>query len=102
MIDSAKRGGQLADAASSGSAHTVMANNRFHIDRQTSTNAQGSHKVAIQTNKGKPSTIGQVVIHPEYKPSAKLVSEFIPFQVICLSNFNLGCRPVETLCADRT
>jgi len=78
MIDSARQGGQLGVAASSGSARTVMANNRFHIDRQTSTNAQGSHKVSIQTNKGKTSTIGQVVIHPDYQPSPKLVSEFIP------------------------
>jgi hypothetical protein len=78
MINQAKNNGNLAHAASPGGVRTVMKQDNLHLDRQTSTNSRGSHKVAIQNNKGNPSTIGQVVIYPNYKPSARMVNESMP------------------------
>ena len=59
------------------SARTMTANNAFHLDRQQGKNTDGSSAVAVQLNKGRISTIGQVKIekHPDGKhPSGKTVA----------------------------
>ena len=49
-------------------------NDAFHLDRQQLTNAKGDHKVAVQLNKGSPSTIGQVLINKDHHIIPKTVS----------------------------
>ena len=74
FVDEANLNGKLAIAAAPGdSAKTVMQNKDFHLDRQQPTNADGQHKVAVQYNKGSPSTVGQVAIHGNTDPSSKEV-----------------------------
>jgi hypothetical protein len=87
FIDEARRNGNIASAAATGSQRTVQTNREFHLDRQTPTTASG-HKVAVQKNKGSPSTIGQVKIPPQdiTQPSPKLVSEFMTSIKQCVSS----------------
>ncbi|KAF9531450.1 hypothetical protein CPB83DRAFT_833571 [Crepidotus variabilis] len=76
FLHDAHRLGKLAEAAKpSHQVKTTHQNNQFHLDRQQPTNAHGYHKVAVQLNRGSPSTIGQVVLHKDHKVGANRIAK---------------------------
>jgi len=85
FINEAKNGGKLSNAAAPGSsAKTTHQNNAFHLDRQQPTNANGQRKVAVQLNsvrKGDPSTISQVAIHGNARPSDNKVAKKLNYSL---------------------
>ena len=106
FIDSARHGGQLGTAAAAGSsAKTAKSDKTFHLDRQQPSNSAGTHKVALQLNqvkKNHPSTVGQVAIHGNHKPSDARVSDYdtlYPWTgvITCTT----GRKGTEALCHDR-
>jgi len=80
FVDSASNHQINAAAGGGNSATTVKSDNQFHLDRQQPSSARFKSKVAVQLNKGSPSTVGQVVVHndPKYpvNPSANKVRKF--------------------------
>jgi len=82
FIDDALRTSALAEASTpSTQTGTYHTNDEFHLDRQQPTNAHGDHKVAVQLNRGSPSTIGQVVINQHHQVTPKTVAATLKHSV---------------------